>query len=71
MVTEDITGAFMQSDMEGRDTYMKIEGKMVDILSRLDPALYKKHTIVKNGKKILYLKLKKALYRKIQALLLF
>ena len=48
----------MQSDMEGTDTFMKIEGKMVYILSHLDPSLYKEHATIENGKKVLYVKLK-------------
>ena len=71
VATVDIPGAFMQSDMEGRDTYMKIEGKMVDILSKVDPSLYEEHTTTENGKKVLYVKLKKALYGTVQASLLF
>ena len=71
VATVDIPGAFMQSDMEGRDTYMKIEGKMVDILSKVDPSLYEEHATIENGKKVLYVKLKKALYGTVQASLLF
>ena len=50
---------------------MKIEGKMVDILKRLDPALYEEHTLIENGKKVLYVKLQKELYGTLQASLLF
>ena len=67
----DIPGAFMQADMEGKDTFMKIEGKMVDILTRLDPELYEKHIIFENGHKVLYVKLKKELYGTLQASMLF
>ena len=42
VATVDIPGAFMQSDMEGDDTYMKLEGKMIDILAKLDKNLYTK-----------------------------
>ena len=74
VATVDIPGAFMQSDMEGihgETTYMKLEGKTVDILKKLDPKLYEKHTTYENGKQILYVKLEKALYGTIQASLLF
>ena len=71
VATVDIPGAFMQTDMEGEDTFMKIEGKMVDILTRLDPELYEKHIIFENGHKVLYVKFKKALYGTLQASMLF
>ena len=35
VATVDISGAFMQLDMEGEETHMKLEGKMVDILKKL------------------------------------
>ena len=38
----DIPGAFMMLEMEGPDTYMKLEGKTVHILSKIDPKIYKK-----------------------------
>ena len=44
---------------------------MVDILTRIDPQLYERHTIIENGRKVLYVKLKKALYRTLQASILF
>ena len=34
IVTVDIPGDFMQSDLEGDDLHMKLEGKMVDILEQ-------------------------------------
>ena len=74
VATVDIPGAFMQSDMEeihGKTTHMKLEGRMVDILNTIDPSLYKKHTKVKNGKKVIYVRLDKALYGTIQESLLF
>ena len=54
VVTVDIPGAFMQSDMEGEDTHMKLEGEMVKILERIDPTLYSKYKKVENGKTVLY-----------------
>ena len=39
VATVDIPGAFMQSDMEGDATFMKLEGKTVHILTRLEPNL--------------------------------
>ena len=67
----DIPGAFMQSDMEGPDTYMELEGKTSHILSNIDPKLYTTFIRKENGRLVMYVKLKKALYGTIQAALLF
>ena len=48
VATVDIPGAFMQSDMEGETTHMKLEGKTVDILNRIDPSLYNKYIQIEN-----------------------
>jgi hypothetical protein len=58
--TVDIPGAFMQADME--DTvHMKMEGKMAELLVRIDPKLYRKYVRMESGKMVLYVELKKAL----------
>ena len=59
MATVDIPGALMQPDMECEDTFMKLEGKTVSILNKLDPKLYSNHVVQENGKDVLYVKLKK------------
>jgi hypothetical protein len=70
VATVDVPGAFLQADME--DTvYMRIDGAMAELLIRLDPELYNKFVEIKNGKKVLYLLLKKALYGTLKAALLF
>ena len=61
----------MQSDMEGDDLHMKLKGKMVEILAKLNPSKYTKYARTINGKKIMYVKLKKALYGTLKAALLF
>ena len=71
VATVNIPCAFMQSDMEGDDLHMKLEGKMVDILAKLKPLQYTKYARTINGKKMMYVKLKKALYGTLQAVLLF
>jgi hypothetical protein len=50
----------MQTDMEGT-VHMMLEGKMAELLARLDPKLYRKHLMIKKGKPIMYVQLKKAL----------
>ena len=71
VATVDIPGAFMQSDMEGPDVHMKLEGKMVHILAKIDPNLYDKYINNEKNKPVMYVKLKKALYGTIHAALLF
>ena len=50
---------------------MKIEGKMVDIILKLDPKLHKKYTQIENNKKVFYVKHKKVLYVTLQDAKLF
>eukprot|EP00978_Attheya_sp_CCMP212_P031313 scaffold117901_cov29-Attheya_sp.AAC.1 len=66
----DIPGAFMQVDMD-KLVHMKLEGKMAEIMVRIDPTLYKQFVIIENGRKVLYVELKKALYGTLRAALLF
>jgi hypothetical protein len=70
MATCDIPGALIQSDMEG-DVVMKLEGVMADVILKIDPTNYKKHTVLECGKPVVYVKFKKALYGIVQAALLF
>ena len=53
IATVNIPGTFMQSDLEGDDLHLKLEGKMVDILAKLNPAHYTKYARVINGKKMM------------------
>jgi hypothetical protein len=68
--TVNMPGAFMQDDMD-EIVYMKIEGTMVDLLVELQPSKYKKIVADNNVKKILYVKLNKALCGTLHAALLF
>jgi hypothetical protein len=70
VATVDIPGAFMQADMEDI-VHMKLEGKMAELLVRIDPQLYRKHVQVDRGRQVLYVVLKKALYGTLKAALLF
>jgi hypothetical protein len=62
----DIPGAFMQADMD-EVVHMKLEGQMAELLVQLDPKLYRKYLHNNNGKPILYVELKKALYGTLKA----
>ena len=67
----DITRAFMQADMEDV-VHMKLEGKMAELLVRIDPKPYRKeHVQMQVRKQVFYVELKKALYGTLKAALLF
>ena len=38
--TVDIPGAFMQADVEGETVHMKLEGKMAELLTKIDTKLF-------------------------------
>ena len=68
--TVDIPGAFMQANMDDV-VHIKLEGKMAELLVRIDPKMYRKHVRMENGRQVLYVELKKALYGTLKAPLLF
>jgi hypothetical protein len=70
VATADIPGAFMQAEMDEL-VHMKLEGKMAELLVKIDPKLYRKYVQIEKGKQILYVELKKALYGTLRAALLF
>jgi hypothetical protein len=70
VATADIPGAFMQTDMKGT-VYMVLEGTMAELLVKIKPKLYREYLLMKKGKPMLYVQLKKALYGTMQAGLLF
>ena len=67
----DILGTFMKADTEKETIHMKLEGMMVNILTKLYPKLYRKYIRTEGNKPIMYVELKKYLYGMIQAALLF
>jgi len=68
--TVDIPGAFMQADMVG-NVHVKLEGRLAELLTKLDPKIYNEYLYSNNGKPNMYVKLKKALYGTLQAIMLF
>ena len=70
MVTLDVPGAFMQSDMDEL-VHIKFEGEMAELLTHVNPEKYQKYMQEENGKQVIYVKLQKALYGTLQAALLF
>ena len=59
----------MQADMEVETVHIKREGKMVDIMTKLDPKLYCKYITIDKGRLVLYVELKTSLYGMLQAAL--
>ena len=58
--------------MEGEEVvHILLEGKMAELVARLDPSLYDKFIFHHHGKAQLYVQLKKALYGTLKAALLF
>jgi len=71
IVVSDIPEAFLHADMED-NVHMLLEGAVAEMIVKLDPTIYRKHIWYnKHGKPMLDVQLKKALYRTLQAALLF
>ena len=67
----DIPGAFLTADMD-EYVYMVLDGPLTEMMVKVAPATYEKylHT-TKKGKKLMYVKLNKALYGCFRSALLF
>ena len=70
VATTDIPGASMQADMD-EIVNMKIEGKMAQLMTKIDPKKYEKYTVTEKGKPVIYVRLMKALYGTLKVALLF
>ena len=58
----DIPIAFMQVDMDDTVHVKLLEEKMAELLVKIDPKLYRPCVLMENGKPVMYVELKKALY---------
>ena len=67
--TSDVPGAYLNADMDDF-TVIKITGESVDIFCKMNSA-YEAFVVIENGKRVLYLRLKKALYGCIKSALLW
>ena len=65
----DVPGAYLNANMD-RFTLIKYEGDSVDIMCKINPA-WEKLVTIENGKKVLYLRLLKALYGCMRSALLW
>ena len=61
----------MKAYMECDTVHMNLEGKMAELLMKLDPNLYQRYVTNEKGITVLYVELKKSLYGTLQAALLF
>jgi len=68
--TADIPGTFMQAYMIGND-HVKLEGKNAEILTKINPKAYDTFIHIEHGKKVMYVRLNKAMYGTLKAALLF
>ena len=72
VATTNIPEYFLQNDYAKGDIHIKLEGAMVTLLEYIDPEYYKYFIYTdKRGRKCTYAELKKAIYGKLEALLLF
>ena len=70
VATTEIPSAFMQADMD-EIVNMKIEGKVAQLMTKIDPKKYEKYTVTEKGKPVIYVRLLKALCETPKATLLF
>ena len=71
VVVANIPGAFLNAD-NPYYVLMCLRGKLSEMMVTVDPKLYRKYVMTSaKGEPILYVKLKKALYRLLKSALLF
>ena len=71
VVTADVEGAYLHADMDEM-VFMVFEDEMVDFMVQVDEEKYKPYVhYTKSGKKLLYVRLLKALYGCVQSALLW
>ena len=70
VATADVAGAYLHARLDDF-TLLKVEGESVDILCSVSEKYKAFVTTEKNGKKLIYLQLKKALYGCMKSVLLW
>jgi len=70
VATADIPGVFMHEDMD-ETVHIRLEGTMAELLTKIDPPLYRKCACTENSKTALCVELVKALHGTLRAALLF
>ncbi len=61
MVTIDIPDAFLHATNNDY-VVMRMNGTLAELMAKTEPKLYRKYLMDEKGKKVLYLRIKKALY---------
>ena len=69
VATADVAGAYLRAKMNDKVLF-KLTGQAVDILCETNE-MYKQFESIVNGKKVIYLRLKRALYGCVQSALLW
>jgi hypothetical protein len=71
-MTCDLLNAFCQTEMpqDYERVIMKITGVLVDILVQMNPSVYKNFVVYEQGKRIIYVRVLKAIYGQLVAALL-
>ncbi|MEL7196301.1 MAG: reverse transcriptase domain-containing protein [Bacteroidota bacterium] len=68
----DVPGAFMQTDQPpDEEVIIRLQGKMAEMLAKVDPELYTEKMVYEKGRPIIYARLAKALYGQLEASKLF
>ncbi len=57
-----ITGAFLHTDCEERNTFILLSGQLTELMVLVEPKLYREYVRYPNGKAGLYVCMTKALY---------
>ena len=70
VVTINIPGAFLHATNKDY-VVMQMNGTLAKLMAQMYPKLYRKYLVDKKGKKVLYLRLQKALYGMMKSALLF
>jgi hypothetical protein len=73
VMTADVPNAFVQTEIDrgGVRIIMKIRGPLVDMLLEIDQTTYQDYVVYENGKKVLYVRMLKALYGMLVSSLLY
>ena len=58
----NILGAFISADMD-KDVKIALNVRLAELVVKIEPQIYRQHVIYEKGRSVLYITLKKALYR--------
>ena len=68
----DISGAYLHAGMEGEDeVLMTLRGPLAELMALSAPEVYRDYVTMQGGKKVLYVRLQRALYGLLKSALLF